>query len=186
MEPARQQKPLIVGDGKTGPLAERLTARGIPFGSVPVRVTTVRWDTRDLGRALQMWIGVSDVLPGPAFPEALAISAASSGAVEPASKRVVCCPAAVNRSAAEREAVRESARFTILRASWFAQNFTRLTCSIPCEAASSAFPAGNSRAVHHIDDMPTSPGGSTDDERRPDLRIDGPRLLTSRRLRRRF
>lgn len=141
---------IIGGTGKTGRrIAERLTARGVPVRIASrTGVPPFEWSDRGTWPAV---VRGADVMylayhPDLAVPGASDdIAALAKLAVESGVRRIVLLSGRGEHHVLPSEkAVRESgAAFTIIRAAWFAQNFSEGQLLEPVLAGEIAFPAGN-------------------------------------------
>lgn len=184
-----QQTTLILGGtGKTGRrVAERLTARGVPV-RIASRTGAHRFDWDDQSTWAQVLEGAESMYV--AYPPDLAaptsgphLHAMAQQAVASGVRKIVllsgrgepqCYPA--------ERAVRESgAAFTIVRCSWFAQNFSEGQMLGPVLEGELAFPAGNiAEPFVDIDDTADVAVAALTDEAHEGriYELSGPRLLT--------
>jgi len=184
----RKETLIVGGTGKTGKrVAERLRARGVPvrIGSRSAQpafdwLDDASWDAvLDGVRAMYV-----TYYPDLAVPSAAPhVRALVTRAVRAGVERIVLLSGRGEEQVhASEQAVRESGvAHTILRAAWFAQNFSEGTLRDPVLAGEVAFPAGNvAEPFIDADDIAdaavialTEPGhdGKT-------YELTGPRLLT--------
>ena len=176
------------GTGKTGRrVAERLAARGVPV-RVGSRSGTPPFDWEDRATWGPALDGVDAVYvafhPDLAVPGAAeTVAAFAAVAVERGVRRLVLLSGR-GEEGAERaeEAVRASgAAWTILRASWFAQNFSESFLLEPLLAGELALPASGVREPFiDVDDIADAAAAAlTEDGHAGQLyELTGPRLLT--------
>jgi uncharacterized protein YbjT (DUF2867 family) len=188
MTNTKQTTLILGGTGKTGRrVAERLTARGVPV-RIASRTGEHRFDWDDQSTWAQVLAGAESMYV--AYPPDLAaptsgphLRAMAQQAVASGVRKIVllsgrgepqCYPA--------ERAVRESgAAFTIVRCSWFAQNFSEGQMLGPVLEGELAFPAGNiAEPFIDIDDTAdVAVAALTDNAHEGRIyELSGPRLLT--------
>ncbi len=187
---AIQQKPILIlgGTGKTGRrVAERLTARGLPV-RIGSRSGQPPFDWGNPATWMPALDGVGAVYisyyPDVAAPGGVeAVSSFANVAVASGVRRLVLLSGRGEPEAEEAEAaVRASgADLTILRATWFAQNFSEGFMLEPVQQGVIALPAGNTpEPFVDLDDLAdVAVAALTEDGHVGQLyELTGPRLLT--------
>ncbi len=187
---AKQQKPILIlgGTGKTGRrVAERLTARGLPV-RIGSRSGQPPFDWSNPATWMPALDGVGAVYisyyPDVAAPGGVeAVSSFANVAVAGGVRRLVLLSGRGEPEAEEAEAaVRASgADLTILRATWFAQNFSEGFMLEPVQQGVIALPAGNTpEPFVDLDDLAdVAVAALIEDGHVGQLyELTGPRLLT--------
>jgi len=187
---AKQQKPILIlgGTGKTGRrVAERLTARGLPV-RIGSRSAQPPFDWGNPATWIPALDGVAAVYisyyPDVAAPGGVeAVSSFANVAVASGVRRLVLLSGRGEPEAEEAEAaVRASgADLTILRATWFAQNFSEGFMLEPVQQGVIALPAGNTpEPFIDLDDLAdVAVAALIEDGHVGQLyELTGPRLLT--------
>jgi uncharacterized protein YbjT (DUF2867 family) len=187
---ANQHKPTLVlgGTGKTGRrVAERLLARGLPVrigsrsGQPPFDWSNPATWTPALEGVGAVYISYYPDVAAPGGVEA--VSSFAKAAVDNGVRRLVLLSGRGEPEAEEAEAaVRDSgADLTILRATWFAQNFSEGFMLEPVQQGVIALPAGDTpEPFVDLDDIAdVAVAALTEDEHIGQLyELTGPRLLT--------
>jgi uncharacterized protein YbjT (DUF2867 family) len=179
---------VVGGTGKTGRrVADRLAARGLPV-RVAGRSTTPRFDWAEpatwgpvLDGVHAMYVNFAPDLASPAA--APAIRALARLAVERGVRHIVLLSGRGEPQVlpAEQAAQGSGALVTILRASWFAQNFSEGNFAPAVQAGELAFLAGATREPFiDADDIADVAVAALTDERHAGRvhELTGPRLLT--------
>jgi uncharacterized protein YbjT (DUF2867 family) len=190
MPRASKPKPILVlgASGKTGRrVAERLRARGVPVrpGS---RSADPPFDWHDRGTwrpaldgASAAYVSYFPDLAAPGAPEA--VGALAAEALEAGVERLVLLSGRGEEQAQRSEEAlkRSGARWTVVRASWFDQNFSESHFREPLLAGELALPAGAvpEPFVDAADIADVAVAALTDDGHASELyEVTGPRLLT--------
>ncbi|WP_394824694.1 NAD(P)H-binding protein [Pendulispora albinea] len=179
---------IVGGTGKTGRrVAEQLTARGIPV-RLASRSASPRFDWEDEGTWGPVLEGVESMYityyPDLAVPGAAEnIRRLATRAVQSGVRRIVLLSGRGEHQVLPAErAVRESgAAFTILRASWFAQNFSEGHLLDPILQGELAFPAGDiAEPFIDVEDIADVAVAALTDAKHAGkiYELSGPRLLT--------
>jgi uncharacterized protein YbjT (DUF2867 family) len=182
--------PILVvgGTGKTGRrVAERLAAQGRPVRACS-RSTTPRFDWGDSSTWAAALDGASAAYvtyyPDLSFPGAAeALAAFSAAAVASGVRRLVLLSGRGEEAAepAERAVQSSGAEWTVLRASWFAQNFSEHFLADPVREGVIALPAGDvAEPFIDVEDVAEIAVAAltTDDHVGVVHELTGPRLLT--------
>ncbi|MGQ0778156.1 MAG: NmrA family NAD(P)-binding protein [Pseudonocardiales bacterium] len=179
---------VLGGTGKTGRrVAERLTARGLPVrigsraGEPPFD-----WENRATWAPVLQGVGAAYIsyFPDLAFPGAIeTISTFAKLAVHHGVQRLVLLSGRGEEEAraCEQEVQNSGAQWTIVRSSWFNQNFSESFFMEPVLSGELALPAGDATEPFvDADDIADVAVAALTDGRHADqvYELSGPRLLT--------
>ncbi len=188
MNTRNDETTLVIGGGKTGRrVAQRLTARGVPVKVGSRSGTTLfDWENpstwRDALRDVRaMYVTYHPDIAAPGASEA--VRAVSKLAVDRGVAKIVLLSGRGEPQVVPSEdAVRESgARFTIVRAAWFCQNFSEGLFLDPIRGGELAFPGGSvGEPFVDADDIADVVVEALTDDRHAGKTYDltGPRLLS--------